>query len=308
MGANSKIEWTHHTFNPWIGCTKVSEGCKFCYAEMLMDNRLGQAKWGPKGTRKVTSDANWAKPLQWDRDAQAEGVRKRVFCASLADVFEGPETMPESEFEMVELARARLWSLIDRTPHLDWLILTKRPENVMMFKPVSWWPRFPSNVWLGTSVENKEAADQRIPHLLRCPAAVRFLSVEPMLGPVDIRPYTSDWERPHLEAYLHGGIDWVIAGGESGPNARPMNPDWARSLRDQCVEAGVPFHFKQWGNHVPVDDPRGLRVGDLHYWDGSKFILGADVVREVHMHNVGKKAAGRLLDGRTWDEFPEVSI
>lgn len=296
MGANSKIEWTHHTFNPWIGCTKVSEGCKFCYAETLMDNRLGQAKWGPKGTRKVTSDANWAKPLQWDRDANAEGVRKRVFCASLADVFEGPETMPESEFEKVGMTRNRLWSLIDRTPHLDWLILTKRPENVMVFKPVSWWPRFPSNVWLGTSVESGYGSIlERVHELKKCPAAVRFLSIEPLIGPL-----------PELNL---NGIDWVIVGGESGPNARPMRPDWARSLRDQCVAAAVPYFFKQWGE-FEYHRPGQSRNGDLVVWPyGDTHLIAGDEFPTsdyaVVARRVGKKAAGRLLDGRTWDEFPE---
>jgi protein gp37 len=191
------IEWTAsvnpdgtttpgYTFNPWIGCAKVSPGCANCYAETLMDKRMGRVQWGVNGTRVHTSDSNWKKPYQWNRKAQEEGVRKRIFCASLADVFEDrPELVPW---------RADLFAMIDATPNLDWLLLTKRPENIKRLWPFGWyedkggpftWP----NVWIGTSVENQEQADKRIPHLLSIPASVRFLSMEPLLGPVDLSPY-----------------------------------------------------------------------------------------------------------------------
>lgn len=274
MGENSKIEWTNHTFNPWMGCTKVSEGCKNCYAENQMDHRWNKVQWGPGKPRVRTSEANWKKPLQWNAEARKTGIRPRVFCASLADWLD-----PEAPIEWL----ADLMNVIAATPHIDWLLLTKRPE--LWEKRVSWaadildslymdgtdlssnWLRgeAPPNVWIGGTVENQKATE-RISHLLKIPAQFHFLSCEPLLGQVGLS---------HLDQ-----IDWVICGGESGPNARPMHPDWARSLRDQCVAAEVPFFFKQWGEW-------GDRGGT---WMG----------------RVGKKAAGRLLDGREWSEVPEA--
>ena len=190
MGANSKIEWTTHTFNPWRGCQKVSAGCANSYAEAFSRRNpavLGQ--WGPDGVRVIAKDSYWQQPLKWDRQAAAAGgPRPRVFCASLADVF-------ERRPELVE-PRGRLFRLIDATPHLDWLILTKRPENIVGMMP-AYFPNYLAeagamnqeavreNVWLGTSVEDQAAADERIPELLKMPARVVFLSCEPLLGPVD---------------------------------------------------------------------------------------------------------------------------
>lgn len=260
---NSKIEWTDHTFNPWIGCTKVSDGCKHCYAETLMDKRYGRVQWGPQGKRIRTSAANWKKPLKWNREAAAAGQRARVFCASLADVF---EDKPE-----VYTWREELFGLICDTPHLDWLLLTKRPENVDdMFSEIVapvrlGWEDFP-NIWIGTSVENQKQADKRIPALLRIPAAVRFLSMEPLLGPVYLTSLMNDGLCSLGTGYVNclkgfcfdasydgyydigdrvNKINWVIVGGESGVDARPMDVEWARSIRDQCREAGVPFFMKQ---------------------------------------------------------------
>jgi len=187
MGENSKIEWCDHTFNPWVGCSKVSTGCKNCYAENMMDKRFGRVQWGVSGTRSRTSAANWEKPLSWNRKAKEEGTRPRVFCGSLCDIF-------EDRPELVEWRRDLL-SLIVDTPNLDWLLLTKRPENVnRMINEVcglversQWfgeWLNINKHIWIGTSVENQETADKRIPELLKIPAAVRFLSAEPMLGPV----------------------------------------------------------------------------------------------------------------------------
>lgn len=274
MGENSKIEWCHHTFNPWIGCTKVSDGCANCYAEEMMDHRYGRAQWGPGGTRVRTSDTNWKKPLLWDRAAAAAGERHRVFCASLADVF---EDRPE-----LETWRYDLFFLIEKTPHLDWLLLTKRPENVV--ESINPTMLALPNVWIGTSVENQEQADKRIPELLKIPAAVRFLSMEPLLGPVDL---SLRWDRLEFVP----GIHWVIVGGESGRNARPMHPDWARGLRDQCQAAGVPFLMKQWGEWTPENNTPTR--AERHSWG---------------LYRVGKHAAGRSLDGRTWDEFPAVDL
>lgn len=281
MGENSKIEWTHHTFNPWRGCTKVSDGCKHCYAETL-SNRFGgkHGAWGPQGQRVIAAESYWRQPIKWNREAAAAGERRRVFCASLADVFEGPETMPAGNRRDVLEARHRLFELIEQTDWLDWLLLTKRPQNIMTMVTAAWRAGYmPSNVWLGTSAEDQQTADERIPHLLQAPATMRFLSCEPLLGEVVLGHWLP-----------HGGwggdaIDWVIVGGESGHRARPMHPDWARSLRDQCQAAGVPFFFKQWGEFIPTSE----------YRDGQQF-----------MSRVGKHAAGRMLDDRVWNEFPQT--
>jgi protein gp37 len=267
MAENSAIQWTDHTFNPWIGCAKVSAGCKHCYAETLMDTRYGRVEWGVNGTRSRTSDANWKKPLAWNRAAEKAGKPARVFCASLADVFEDrPELVPW---------RSDLWALVERTPWLRYQLLTKRPENVMGMVPESWRDGFPPHVWIGTSVEDQAAADERIPHLLQIPAKVRFLSCEPLIGPVDLKP---QWLHEH-PGTLHLGpghypgpaIHWVIAGGESGPGARPCDVAWLRSLRDQCAAAGVPYFLKQLGSrpHSVADRigpiPKGIAFPNGFY-------------------------------------------
>lgn len=280
MGENSKIEWTDHTFNPWIGCTKVSPACEHCYAEAF-DKRFGGERWGPKAARRRTSTANWRKPLQWDKAAKAQGVRRKVFCASLADIFDNhPSILPEW--------RVDLWNLIEATPNLDWLLLTKRPQNIHRYIPSGWndgWP----NVWLGTTVENQTEAERRIPHLLGVPARVRFLSCEPMLGPIDLRGVWTHCPTHDFESGFCLGpcpdrqrVNWVICGGESGLNARPMHPDWARALRDQCSTANVPFFFKQWGEWAPsIDNKR------------------------IQFERVGKARAGRLIDGVEHNGRPE---
>jgi protein gp37 len=302
MGENSTIEWTHHTFNPWTGCTKVSPACDHCYAEAWA-KRSGLVTWGKGQLRRRTTEANWRKPLAWDRVARREGRRQRVFCASLADVF---DTEVPTEW------RADLFRLIEATANLDWLLLTKRPKVARDFLT----PRLVSpNVWLGVTVENQKMAELRVPLLLDTPAAVRFLSCEPLLEAVDLRSLRYDsgtrlpwsmrvnnekcslnalrgvttWPGCHFqsptikqrnyficdEVYGSEGearrLDWVICGFESGPRFRPGNPDDARKLRDQCVAAGVPFLFKQHGGLHP-------------------------------------KSGGRLLDGRTWDEFPKSPV
>ena len=346
MGQNSGIEWTDHTFNPWMGCSKVSPACKNCYAERDFDHRYGKVKWGPHGNRVLTSISNWNKPLKWNREAGfckhcgymvnpeiqacskcfAPAIRPRVFCASLADVFEdwtrpivggdGQQLFFQVDRQWKNVlpanlakggsgdypvtmddVRRRLFSLIDATPNLDWLLLTKRPENIRRMWPT--WPsgfahdgsdghgsgsRYLKNVWIGTSVENQEYADTRIPELLKCRdlSPVLFLSCEPLLGPVDLnqswRIHRGDGWKLNRNQYAAecptSGIDWVIAGGESGPEARPTCANWFRSLRDQCQAANVPFHFKQWGEF------------------------------DEHQKRIGKKAAGRLLDGLTHDGFP----
>ena len=239
MGENSKIEWTDHTFN-------------------------------------IAWEKHWNEPRKWNKAAAKAGGRHRVFCSSMADVFDAE--IPDTE-------REKLWALIRETPALDWLLLTKRPENIAQMLPPGWGEGY-ANVWLGTTAEDQPRAVERAAHLVSIPARVRFLSCEPLLGPIDfaraereasdaIDPEWRDgrrgqplvtflgdqdeWDDFHQEGKIH----WVIVGGESGHGARPMHPDWARSIRDQCVRAGVAFHFKQWG-----------------------------------------ETAGRILDGRTWDDLP----
>jgi protein gp37 len=247
MSETTEISWSDATFNPWIGCAKVSPACLNCYAEALCVHRFGWVRWGRGRPRRRASLATQGMPFRWDRKAAAAGTRTKVFCASLADVFDA---------EVNPAWRADLWDTIRATPNLDWLLLTKRPENIRGMLPVGY-AESCDNVWLGTSVESQDYL-WRAETIATLPAAVHFLSVEPMLAPVDLRELFARYG--HLRW-------WIICGGESGPGARPMEVAWVRDLRDQCLEAGIPFHFKQWG--------------------GSN-----------------KKIAGRLLDGRTWDEFP----
>ena len=275
MGQNSTIEWTHHTFNPWWGCTKVSPGCTHCYAETWA-NRYGHDIWGPRKARRIFGESHWQDPVKWNRQAMQQGERIRVFCASMADVFEDNASIREE--------RKKLWSLIEETPMLDWLLLTKRPENMLRFAP--WQLQWPSNIWAMTSIENQEQAEKRIPLLAEVLASVRGLSVEPLIGPVNLAQWLQD-------------IHWVIVGGESGPGSRPINPEWVRSIRDQCTEANVPFFFKQWGEWAPIDDnsltSSNHQVIQLHH----NGITSA-------VRKMGKKASGRLLDGKAWSEFPLV--
>lgn len=301
MAENSKIEWTHHTFNPWIGCTKVSPGCDHCYAETQNNHRQwNPGGWTPGADRKRTSVTYWRQPLKWDREAAAVGERRRVFCASLADVFDN---------QIPNEWRNDLWSLIAKTPNLDWLLLTKRPQNIANMLPVPFdFEKLYPNVWLGTTVENQEEAARRLPHLLSVPAKVHFVSCEPLLGEVrlDRVSIRDDSVVYGAEAPALALISWVICGGESGKGARPMHPDWARSLRDQCKAAGVPFHFKQHGEWVPLQAGEGYWPSDADTCirllsDGSRSPDGWP------MQRVGKKFAGRLLDGVTHDEFPAPS-
>jgi len=260
---NSKIEWTHHTFNPWIGCTKVSPGCLHCYAETLMDTRYGRVKWGKGQPRSRTAAENWRKPQQWN-NAQGRhqefmnglAERPRVFCASLADWLD--EEVP------IEWLSDLLY-LVIKCQNLDWLLLTKRPQlwrtrlqevanhsDIGAMIAQHWLDgNPPPNVWIGTSAEDQTRWDERMPLLMDIPARVRFVSAEPLIGRIhmgELRP------------------DWLIVGGESGPGSRPMEREWVELLCDQCDDRTA-FHFKQWGG-------------------------------------VDKKATGRLLNGRTWDELP----
>jgi len=235
---DSKIEWTDNTFNPWWGCQRVSPGCEHCYAETF-SKRVGRDLWGPEAVRRIASEAYWRKPLAWDEEARKAGKPTRVFCASMCDVF---EDRPD-----LVAPRQRLWDLIDRTPNLTWQLLTKRPENIDHLYPLRWDTDardafyldsvVPPNVWLMTTAEDQERFDKRVPVLTRIPATVRGLSIEPMIGPVDLS-----------SGHYEGGIDWVIVGGESGPGARLFDMDWARRIRDRCASHGVAFFMKQTGS------------------------------------------------------------
>lgn len=230
MAENSNIEWTDHTFNPWIGCTNVSPACDNCYAETLMDTRYGRVHWGAGEDRSLTSKGNWAKPRKWNREAAMAGTRPFVFCASLADVFDN---------EVDEMWRHRLWRLIEETPHLVWLLLTKRIGNVLRMTSADGGSSNHldmRNVAIGATMASQEEYDRDRMKLfdVRCRREPLFTfgSFEPMLGPVILDKFAPDW---------------IIVGGESGANARPMELDWVRALRRQSVETGRIFNFKQVG-------------------------------------------------------------
>jgi len=325
MSEKTKIEWCDATINFWWGCTKVSPGCAHCYAESL-SYRFGDDIWGKgKPRRKIKGAVAMAEKLNrqyLERNPEPhQGIeqRPRVFCSSMADWLD-PEVPIEWLAEMLDTIR--------RTPHLDWLLLTKRPElwrelieSAMLSLKLNSTPEkgrygdgwelydwlgnwncgdAPQNVWIGTSVEDQKRADERIPALLEIPAKVRFLSCEPLLGPVDLGalitfiPDDTHW----IECCpIIVGIHWVIVGGESGPYARPMQPDWARGLLWQCCKANVPFFFKQWGEWAEWD--RDL-AGKFEVYSMCPQSCGA-----TGMQKVGKKAAGRLLDGLEWSDFPK---
>ena len=239
MGENSNIAWCDHTFNGWMGCQKVSAGCDNCYAETLMDKRYHKVKWGPHGERKRTSEANWKLPFRWAKAARKTGIRPKVFCSSLADVFDNKA--PEG-------ARADLWGVIEDTPELDWLLLTKRPENILPTIPPKWDCGLPTHVWVGTTAEDQAAYDRRWPILQRVPARVRFISYEPAIGPLSM----AGPRKPH----------WLICGGESGQGHRAMHLTWAYRIMDECREWGVSFFMKQLSGTRPrdTDIPADLMV------------------------------------------------
>jgi protein gp37 len=350
MSAISKIQWTDATWNPVTGCTRVSEGCTHCYAER------DSARWSDAGSKKYSgvarrtdSGPRWTGKVRLHPEVLAEPFRykkpKRIFVCSMSDLFH-----PDVPFEFID----QVFAVMALCPQHTFQVLTKRPERMAQYTDaeVMWsadciheevkeltgesyvvgeWPM--PNVWLGTSCEDQATADQRIPHLLQCPAAVRFLSLEPLLGPIDLTPQLlmqhaqtvrrvqrgqMPWDAP---AEQHPSIHWVIVGGESGPGARPMHPDWARSIRDQCQAAGVPFFFKQWGEYEPgcayyteADRIREEHLDRQHVIvssGGSVWNIDQDhqpPPRAWFMHCVGKKTAGRMLDGREWNQFPsEIS-
>lgn len=366
---STKIEWTDESWNPVLGCSRVSEGCRNCYAERMAGRiaSMGElGEWTAEYADVVRSKDGRSLP-QWNGRVKCLPERldmplrwrkpRRIFVNSMSDLFH-----PEVPFEFVD----RVFAVMAMCPHHTFQVLTKRPERASeyfyyggplgtdgrVYQASKKWPAkrlaisngfgWPlANVWLGTSCEDQATADERIPHLLRCPAAVRFVSLEPLLGPINLIGHRDPVTRttsggclsPMLCATQSGGlyerppIDWVIVGGESGPGARPMHPDWVRAIRDQCVAASVPFFFKQWGAFAPHFDP------DLCDHDGTERFRNAYVntdgshgkisgFEDAHGFNptnwcgelrkgwavmtpCGKRAAGRVLDGRTWDEYPK---
>lgn len=290
MSENSKIEWTDHTANFWWGCVKVSDGCKNCYAETWA-NRWGKSIWGPaSNTGREYKQSAWRDLPKWDKAAIAEGVRRKVFAQSMADFFEDHPQVTEWRRDALHL--------ISQCTNLDFQVLTKRPENVNLMieqataKQADAFFADNPHVWIGTSVENQQVADERIPRLLDIPASVRFLSMEPLLGEVNVLRYIK-------------GIDWVIAGGESGHKARPMHNGWVQYIRDQCIAADVPFLFKQWGEYLSTEQMT------------EKFFVGRitptmnpiwDDTDGGWLYRVGKKKAGRLLDGVEWNQFPQIEV
>lgn len=304
MSEHTAISWADSTWSPWEGCTQVSPACDHCYAKRMNVRFRKGENWGPGAPRRLYDDEHWDKPVRWNAAAAKAGKVRSVF-PSVCDPFDN---------EVDPALRERFFALIGATPNLRWLLLTKRIGNVPgMVALIPGW--LPPNVWLGATVCNQAEADRDIPKLLAVPARVRFLSIEPMLGPVDLHD--------HLMRQVNGftqRIDWVICGGESGPQARPMHPGWVRSLRDQCAAAGVPFHFKQWGEWVtdsdlPDQTNDSLYTADLSRqrvrWvaigpDGRTSDRDADDVGPggESLNRVGTKAAGRLLDGIEHNGFP----
>lgn len=284
MSNYSKIEWTDRTWNPVTGCTKVSQGCKNCYAERIT-NRFKRENF----TDVTLHPERLYMPVSWKKPSM-------VFVNSMSDLFH--DEVPFSFIKTV-------FSMMGNSPIHTFQVLTKRPERAIEFfkyyetelqkkdKPGYNLLRYINspNIWIGVSVEDQQTAKERIPLLLQIPASVRFISCEPLLGRIDIN-------------LVKTGIDWVIVGGESGPNARPMHPDWAYSLQKECSRANVPFFFKQWGEWIDINDgyeyinfgPRKkierVQLGS-HYWNA------------VDMFKVGKKAAGNLLNGKAYQEFPD---
>lgn len=311
--ADTTIEWTDTTWNPTTGCDRISPGCDNCYA-LTMAKRLkgmGSAKYQTDGDPRTsgpgfgvaTHEDTLNDPFTWKKP-------RKVFVNSMSDLFHA--RVP------VEFIR-RVFEVIEATPQHTYQVLTKRASRLPKVADQLPWPR---NLWMGVSVENQEEADRRIPALLSTPAAVRWISAEPLLGPVRLSaawiPMPADAREVTvadlLGVALPNRLDWVVTGGESGPGARPMHPDWACALRDQCVAAGVAFHFKQWGEWVPESMWLHRNTAPAAFLsaggttrplvNGKPTTTPMSRGKDITIRRVGKKAAGRELDGRTWDEFP----
>jgi protein gp37 len=324
MSGKSTIEWTDATWNPTTGCTKVSPGCAHCYAETIAKRFKHDGPYVPWTVKAQREPGRPAVTLHPDRLDWPLKQKKplRIFVDSMSDLFH--EDVPDAFIHRVIMTMQGYWGIdgqvleVEKRPKHIYQVLTKRPERMAEFIKVRWPHGLPPNIWLGVSVENQRYADKRIPPLLQTPAAVRFISAEPLLGPVDIDQYLDrGYESGGPQGWVaEPSIDWVIVGGESGPRARPMHPDWVGSLRDQCKAAGVPFFFKQWGQWMrSMDRPADTTSPHTHVvWSGHTFDNAYDPAHldalEGHasygMIRVGKGKAGALLDGREWHEFPEA--
>jgi len=317
----TKIEWCQETWNPVTGCTPISEGCTHCYAQRMAKRLAGRYGYPADYPFKVTFHPDRLEdPLKWRKPRQ-------IFVCSMGDLFHDDVSFYDIEkvFNTINDCDPQRNGGVDHR----FLILTKRPKRMKSFFEMSdndWRIALNPSIWLGVTAENQKRADERIPILLQIPAAVRFVSVEPMLGPVDLRNYLFHEDCDHYDCDEncmvginppYAGLIWTICGGESGPGARPMHPDWARLLRDQCVAAGVPFFFKQWGQWEPVSPVHGGTEEEENRWadeygrreslepNGYFSDEGFQPGPKAYLvENVGKKKAGRLLDGRTWDEYP----
>jgi protein gp37 len=352
MTSKTKIEWTDATWNPVKGCTRVSEGCRNCYAEVMAARFSDPGQWGHGLAQRVTlpdgsTDYRWTGkvelvdsavdlPLRWRRP-------RRIFVNSTSDLFHEkvPDEWIDSVFCVMGAATRHTFQVLTKRPERMRDYLTRRRCNSAVKAPigggmVDWHPfnkelAVPPNVWLGTSIEDQATADDRIPHLLATPAAVRFLSCEPLLGPVDLNRICGTGHGPlsAVGGYFGNGtygvygpkLHWVICGGESGPGARPMHPDWARALRDQCQEERVPFFFKQWGEWAPVERTEDAAYplegcsdpAAHHGHQDCQFLVDGRWVEwpfvetfpTIGARRLGKKRAGRVLDGREWNEVPQ---
>lgn len=336
MGKNSSIEWCEHTANLWWGCVEIANhpGCEHCYAR-VWDRRMGGDHWGARSSRRAIKGV-WKELAKYQREAEKEREIHRVFVGSMMDIFERSQPLVNHKGEAIpgttdDLRRRFFSEVVPASPNLIFLLLTKRPGNILRMIPESWQENPPHNVMYGCSVSDQETAKRYIPQLLEVPGR-RFLSVEPLIGPVDLSPYLQmQWlGLGEEEAMLH----WVIVGAESGHGARPMHPKWARDIRDQCSAAGVSFFFKQWGAWIPkaqiatfnpngdpwdkwqympeFEDLSGVAWGCLDYdgtfrpetttWNGRQEAERDNY--EVTVFRVGKKRAHRMLDGQEWNEFP----
>lgn len=287
MALNTEISWCDHTLNLWWGCFKVSPGCKFCYADTL-DNRYNHENrhWGPSSKRKMVR--SWWKNLNdMNKSAISNNRRETVFVMSMGDIFEDDQPLSNNEgtaWKTIDELRQEFFRKIPQYPNLIFLLLTKRPENVLGITPISWIRDWPENVWIGTSIVNQEEVFPRLDALSNLPlAANTFVSMEPLLGPAVLG---------EMIAYA----DWVIVGGESGQKARPMNPDWVRALRDETLAAGKPFHFKQWGENYPIESSEVMAES-----------IGGEpiVVKSLKFEKRGKMNSGKTLDGNIIQQFPE---
>jgi protein gp37 len=320
MGRETGIAWTDHTANFWMGCQRVSPGCEHCYAEALVTNRMGLRVWGPPSTTaRKRSVGVWKDVPKWNAAAHRDGVRRRLFVSSLADVFEDHPALPPW--------RAEALDLLEACSALDVQLLTKRPENIRRMVPPHWLTKWPSHVWAGCTVEDQKRAYDRIPELLKVPAPVKFLSCEPLVEAVDLDPplcqycgghedtraedgppwcpeCDSEMGQGHWLDPLNDGISWVIVGGESGPGARPFEVAWARSIVEQCRDRYVPCFVKQFGRHPVIADPARAGLPDA-LWPEAEWPRGTSFGnRTGEPRWNGRVALLRDSHGGDWNEWP----